>query len=160
MNAQNANAADTPETVLPSEGVASDANPFAGPAENTPDAAPRDAEYWAQAAARINAPRRIAPRGAIPGNVNKRRLVGPLQGFGRLWQKTYQTRLSGAPVTPAEVIQVLKERLPEFQPRKTASSHLWAGLRPTKSCSSTLRLVGCRSIQACWCSIRTTNPLR
>jgi hypothetical protein len=116
MNRQNTHAADTTDAALPSEGVVSDANHYAGLAENAPDATPRDADYWAHAAERINAPRRIAPRGAVPGNVNKRRLVGPLQGFGRLWQKTYQTRLSGAAATPAEVIHVFKEHLPAFQP--------------------------------------------
>ena len=117
MNAQNTNATDTPRTTILSEGVASGVNPCADPAENAPDAPPpRDFDYWAQAAKRIDAPGRIAPRGAVPGNVNKRRLVGPLQGFGRLWQKTYQTRLRGAAATPAEVIQVFKEHLPEFQP--------------------------------------------
>jgi hypothetical protein len=132
MNAQNANTVDTSKTALPSEGVASDANPYAGPAENAPDSAPRDADYWAQAAERIDAPRRIAPRGAVPGNVNKRRLVGPLQGFGRLWQKTYQMRLSGAHVTPAEVIQVLKMRLPEFQPSQNRFFPAIGGVAPNQ----------------------------
>jgi hypothetical protein len=99
-------------------GDAAVANLNAGPEQvitDIPDA-PRDTDHWAQAAQRIHAPRSDAPRGVVPGNINNRRPVGPLQGFGRMWQKTYQLRLSGAHVTPAEVIQVWKEHLPEFQP--------------------------------------------
>jgi hypothetical protein len=33
-----------------------------------------------------------------------------------LWQKTYRVRLTGASVTPAEVIQTWKEELPRFKP--------------------------------------------
>jgi hypothetical protein len=35
--------------------------------------------------------------------------LGRRQGFGQLWQKTFRVRLSGASVTPAEVIRVWKE---------------------------------------------------
>jgi hypothetical protein len=109
---------DLIELIEGGDGDATEANPNAEPEQaitDIPDA-PRDTDHWADVTQQINAPRRSAPRGAIPGNVNNRRLVGPLQGFGRLWQKTYQMRLSGAAATPAEVIQLLKERLPEFQP--------------------------------------------
>ena len=33
-------------------------------------------------------------------NVEGRQVVGPLQGFGQMWQKTYTIRLSGASVSP------------------------------------------------------------
>jgi hypothetical protein len=68
--------------------AAADLNTIPTP-ESAPPTTPRDAPYWAEAAQRIHAPRRDAPRGVVPGNINNRRPVGPLQGFGRLWQKTY-----------------------------------------------------------------------
>jgi putative component of membrane protein insertase Oxa1/YidC/SpoIIIJ protein YidD len=56
------------------------------------------------------------PEGAVNLNVSARREVGALQGFGQLWQKTYRVELSGAEVTPAEVVRIWKERFSEFQP--------------------------------------------
>jgi len=44
------------------------------------------------------------PSSAININVEGRRLVGPVQGFGQLWQKRYEVRLDGADVTPEAVI--------------------------------------------------------
>jgi hypothetical protein len=41
-------------------------------------------------------------------SVEGRKLVGPLQGFGQLWQKTYRVRLEGATATPTEVIRAWK----------------------------------------------------
>jgi len=43
------------------------------------------------------------PAGAVNLNVEGRRVVGALQGFGQLWQKTYSVRLAGVEVTPEEV---------------------------------------------------------
>lgn len=51
---------------------------------------------------------------AINLNVDGRRLEGPLQGFGQLWQKTYRVRLSGANVSPQQVIQTWKENFGKF----------------------------------------------
>ncbi len=75
---------------------------------------PRDAAYWAQRVATLKVSN--APVGAINLNVDGRRAVGPLQGFGQMWQKTYRARLSGTTVTPAEVIKTWKENFPQFWP--------------------------------------------
>lgn len=56
------------------------------------------------------------PAEAVNLNVEGRRLIGPLNGFGQLWQKTYSVRLSGASVKPAELIRTWKERFPTFWP--------------------------------------------
>ena len=53
---------------------------------------------------------------ALNLNVHGRRLSGAVQGFGPLWQKTYWTRLAGADVSPAEVIEVWKRDYPDFWP--------------------------------------------
>jgi len=75
---------------------------------------PRDAAYWAQRVAALKVAN--VPAGAINLNVDGRRVVGPLQGFGQMWQKTYRVRLSGTTQTPAEVIKTWKENFPQFWP--------------------------------------------
>ena len=57
------------------------------------------------------------PKDAINLNVEGLRAVGPVQGFGRLWEKTYTVRLGGIVTTPQEVIRTLKENFPGFQPK-------------------------------------------
>lgn len=52
--------------------------------------------------------------GAVNLNVHSRQLTGPLKGFGQMWQKTYRIRLSGAQVTPQQVVKVWKENFPKF----------------------------------------------
>lgn len=52
--------------------------------------------------------------GAPKGNVEGRRPVGPLQGFGRLWQKTFEVELPD--VAAAEVITVWKKHFGELWP--------------------------------------------
>ena len=75
----------------------------------------RDAAYWAQPVSIMKVG--SIPTGALNLNVEGRQLVGPLQGFGQLWQKTFRVRLSGTAVTPAEVIGIWKEQFPTFWPK-------------------------------------------
>jgi hypothetical protein len=56
------------------------------------------------------------PPNALNLNVDGRRLVGPVQGFGRLWQKTYKVDLSGVDVAPADVIATWRQRFGSFWP--------------------------------------------
>src|SRR5260370_26610316 len=79
------------------------------------DKKPRDAAYWAQPVSILRVGR--TPTGALNLNVDGRRAMSPLQGFGQLWQKTFRVRLSGASVTSTEVITVWKERFPTFWPK-------------------------------------------
>jgi hypothetical protein len=57
-----------------------------------------------------------APAGA-PNLVEGKRLVGPVQGFGKLWQKTYRVRLEGIETTPAAVIANWRENFPFYWPK-------------------------------------------
>jgi len=57
------------------------------------------------------------PAGATNLNVAGRRLVGPLQGFGQLWQKTYRIRLEGRAVEPKTVIREWKANYAVFWPK-------------------------------------------
>ena len=56
------------------------------------------------------------PSEAINLNVDGRKLTGPLQGFGQLWQKTYKVRLSGASVTPEQVISRWRDNFSAYWP--------------------------------------------
>jgi hypothetical protein len=57
------------------------------------------------------------PREAININVDGRKLTGPLQGFGQLWQKTYKVRLSGSSATPEQVIARWRSNFPAYWPK-------------------------------------------
>ena len=54
------------------------------------------------------------PEGLLSPNVEGHRPVGPLQGFGKMWQKTFKVRLEGASASPAEVVETWRERFPEI----------------------------------------------
>jgi hypothetical protein len=49
--------------------------------------------------------------------VEGKRLVGPVQGFGKLWQKTYKVRLGEVETTPAAVIAAWREGFGSFWPK-------------------------------------------
>ena len=74
----------------------------------------RDAAHWAAPVSKLEVT--DVPSGAVSLNVEGRQVVGPLQGFGQLWQKTYTVRLTGVDASPQEVLSLLKQRLPEFMP--------------------------------------------
>jgi hypothetical protein len=63
------------------------------------------------------------PAEAINLNVSGKRLSGPLQGFGKLWQKTYRIRFEDANPTPQEVVSVWKREFGTFWP---ANAHFYA----------------------------------
>jgi hypothetical protein len=74
----------------------------------------RDAAFWAQRVDKLQLSG--VPEGALNLNVEGRRLTGPLQGFGQMWQKTFRVPLRGAQVSPAEVIKAWKENYAVFWP--------------------------------------------
>lgn len=71
---------------------------------------PRNADNWAEPIEEFEVGE--VAEGALKGNVEGRKPMGPLQGFGRLWQKTYEVRIDGP--TPEEVISTWKENFGEF----------------------------------------------
>ena len=68
-----------------------------------------DAAHWAHYVETLK-----APEGIVSPNVEGHHLVGPLQGFGKMWQKTYQVRLEGSSVSTTEVVEVWREKFPEI----------------------------------------------
>ncbi len=73
-------------------------------------AEPRDKDNWAKPIDTFHVEEVAA--GAQKGNVEGRKPTGPLQGFGRLWQKSYQVHIPGP--TPEVVISTWKENFGEF----------------------------------------------
>lgn len=59
-----------------------------------------------------------ASAGTVDLNVTGRRVVHPVQGFGRMWQKTYRIRLVRTDLSPDEVVQIWKARFARLWPKK------------------------------------------
>ena len=79
------------------------------------DAPPkRDEANWASPVDRLSATE-------VPGGhddaVTGKRVTGPLQGFGQLWQKTFRVPLEGVDLTPQAVIAIWKDRFSTFWPQ-------------------------------------------
>lgn len=105
-----------------------------------PPAPPRDAANWAKPVAGL-AVGAIAD-GAINRNVEGKRLTGPLQGFGKLWQKTYRVALEGADVTAGEVIRTWKDRFSEFWPDGNRFYGPLTGIAPGEVAVLNLKMPG------------------
>jgi len=88
--------------------------------------APRDAAGWAAKVERLEVEQRDGVRGT---NVAGRRLTGPVQGFGKMWQKTYRLNL-GPAVTPRDAIATWKAHCPEFWPPGNRFAGALAGISP------------------------------
>lgn len=58
----------------------------------------------------------ISPGEARKLNVIGRRAIGPVNGFGPLWQKTYRLFIDDSGITPDLVVRAMKENFPLFQP--------------------------------------------
>ena len=77
-------------------------------------ASTRSTESWAKPVDRLSIVE--IPAGALNLNVHGRRLFGPLQGFGQMWQKTYRIALRKRELTPQQVIATWKENVPRLKP--------------------------------------------
>jgi hypothetical protein len=91
-------------------------------------AAARDATNWAKTVSTLNVSQ--VPEGAINLNVEGKRLAGPIQGFGKMWQKTYQVRLPSERVSPTELIATWKQRFPDFWPEGNTFYAPLTGIAP------------------------------
>jgi hypothetical protein len=98
------------------------AAPPSGPG---PDA-PRDASHWAAKVDRLQVEAREGVRGT---NVAGMRLTGPIQGFGKLWQKTYSADI-GPGTSPQDAIAVWKAHFPEFWPEGNRFAGALTGISP------------------------------
>lgn len=98
--------------------------------ESTSPGNPRrsDMGAWAKPVERLAA---TDERGGVAATVSGRRVAGPLQGFGQMWQKTFRVELPAtADLTPEKVIAVWKEEFPTFWPAGNTFYAPLAGIRP------------------------------
>ena len=82
---------------------------------------------WAKPVDRLSAE---GVAGAKVDTVTGKRVSGPLQGFGQLWQKTFTRPLDGSTMSPQEVIAIWKERFPTFWPKRATFYAPLAGIAP------------------------------
>jgi hypothetical protein len=87
---------------------------------------PRDAGNWAAKVERLAVEQRDGVRGT---NVAGRRLTGPVQGFGKMWEKSY-TLNAGQVTTPQDAIATWKAHFPEFWPKGNRFAGALAGISP------------------------------
>jgi len=73
---------------------------------------PRDAGSWASKVDRLTE----TDVGSPAANVVGRRLTGPVQGFGKMWRKTYRMDI-GPGISPREAIGTWKSHFAEFWPQ-------------------------------------------
>jgi len=85
-----------------------------------------DAGRWAAKVDRLDVVARDGVRGT---NVAGRRLTGPVQGFGKMWQKTYRLTV-GAAVSPQQAIATWKAHFPEFWPQGNRFAGALTGISP------------------------------
>jgi hypothetical protein len=112
------------------------------PEEAGPDAsaASRDAAFWAKAVSTLKVGE-ISPE-ALNRNVEGRRVMSPLQGFGKMWQKTYKVSLTGSDASPQEVIAAWKENFPKFWPKRNLFYGPLTGIAPGEVAVLSLTMPG------------------
>ncbi len=95
--------------------------------ESTPPPAPRrsDTAHWAQPVDRL----RTTASGGLD-TVRGRQTMGVIQGFGKLWQKTFRVRLTDAQLTPQQVIATWKAEFPSFWPKGNTFHAPLTGIEP------------------------------
>lgn len=86
---------------------------------------PKDTTGWAHPVERLA----TTVIGAADDAVTGRRVAGPVQGFGQMWQKTFRVRLDGVH-TSREVMATWKEQFPTFWPRSAKFYAPLAGIAP------------------------------
>jgi hypothetical protein len=89
--------------------------------------APRNADSWAKPVSTLTV---TGDRAGAPNLVEGKRLLSPVQGFGKMWQKTYRRRLDGVEKSPAEVIATWRDGFPSFWPQGNDFYPPLTGLEP------------------------------
>jgi hypothetical protein len=105
-----------------------DTNPLAGKDPEPAAHQNHGAENWAAPVSTLKVG--DIPDGAATLNINGRQVVGPLQGFGPMWQRTYRVRLSGCKASPEEVVKNWKENFATFQPTQNKFYPPLSGVKP------------------------------
>ncbi len=85
-----------------------------------------DAASWAKKVERLQVEQRDGVRGT---NVAGRRLTGPVQGFGKMWQKSYRMDV-GSQISPEQAIETWRQHFPEFWPKGNRFAGALTGINP------------------------------
>jgi hypothetical protein len=88
--------------------------------------APRDQESWAQPVDRLTTTARTAGQDTVTG----KRVSGPVQGFGQMWQKTFTVRVPADEHPPEAVVAHWKAAFPTFWPKGATFYAPLAGITP------------------------------
>jgi hypothetical protein len=80
--------------------------------------------------------------GAPAINVAGKRPTSPIQGFGRMWQKTYRVRLVGTDAEPRQVVAVWKDQFGSFWPKGNRFFAPLAGIEPGEVAALNLSMPG------------------
>ena len=88
--------------------------------------APRDQESWARPVDRLTTTAKTTGQDTVTG----KRVAGPVQGFGQMWQKTFAIRVPADDHTPESVIAHWKEGFPTFWPKGSTFYAPLAGISP------------------------------
>lgn len=115
--------------------MANDAMTTEVPSETTPAPASAAPPLPRASDANWSGPVNRLAVGAVPAramnlNVEGRRLVGPVQGFGQLWQKRYRIPLEGAEAAPEQVIATWKAEFGSFWPKGNSFYGPITGIAP------------------------------
>jgi hypothetical protein len=87
---------------------------------------PRDQESWARPVDRLSTTARAPGLDTVTG----KRVAGPVQGFGQMWQKTFSVRLEGTSTTPEDLVAHWKAAFPAFWPKGASFYAPLAGIAP------------------------------
>jgi len=115
-----------PDRVRSAEQIGLSAREAAAEPPGTVQEPPRNADSWARKVDRLE----VNPREGVRGtNVAGRRLTGPVQGFGKMWQKSYRMK-AGSQIGPEQAITTWKEHFPEFWPKGNRFAGALTGINP------------------------------
>jgi hypothetical protein len=87
---------------------------------------PRDAESWARPVEKLTTTATTTGMDTVTG----KRVAGPVQGFGQMWQKTFSVRLTGVDVAPEDLVAYWKEKFPTFWPKGARFYAPLSGIQP------------------------------
>lgn len=88
---------------------------------------PRNAESWAKPVSTLTV---TETREGAANLVEGKRLLSPVQGFGKMWQKTYKVSLAGIETTPQSVVAQWRDGFASFWPKGNDFYPPLTGLEP------------------------------
>jgi hypothetical protein len=99
---------------------------------------PSDTDGWARPVDKLTTTATTTRIDTVSG----RRVAGPVQGFGQLWQKTFTVRLDGVETDPETVVAHWKEHFPDFWPPTARFYAPLSGIKPGEVALLDLPTVG------------------